>query len=31
MRSKVWNELFIVDKKLFLLIEETVSLVSDKN
>ena len=31
MYSKAWNKLFIVAKNLFLLIEETVSLVSDKN
>lgn len=31
MRSKAWNKLFITAKNLFLLIEETVLLVSDKN
>ena len=31
MRSKVWNELFITAKNIFLLIEETFLLVSDKN
>lgn len=31
MRSKVWNELFITAQNVFLLIEETFLLVSDKN
>ena len=31
MRSKAWNKRFIVDKKLFQLIEKTISVVSDKN
>ena len=31
MRSKVWNKIFITAKNVFLLIEETFLLVSDKN